>query len=91
MAALNSAIEKLEEGIVVKEPESIYKPNARREGWIKIKPEVFFSFILYFIEFFIYNVCINLHYLQSLEEYCPKKACTVTHAKLFKLVSTYLL
>lgn len=43
MAALNSSIEKLEEGIVVKEPESVYKPNARREGWIKIKPEVLYT------------------------------------------------
>lgn len=40
MIALNSAIDNLEEGIVVKEPHSIYKPNARKEGWIKVKPEV---------------------------------------------------
>uniref|UniRef100_A0A1B6DLF5 DNA ligase 4 n=1 Tax=Clastoptera arizonana TaxID=38151 RepID=A0A1B6DLF5_9HEMI len=37
--ALNEAIDNQEEGIVVKDPNSIYKPSARREGWIKIKPE----------------------------------------------------
>lgn len=40
LAALNDAIDNREEGIVVKDSNSIYKPNARREGWIKIKPEV---------------------------------------------------
>lgn len=45
MIALNSAIDNLEEGIVVKEPYSIYKPNARKEGWIKVKPEVGLTFV----------------------------------------------
>ncbi|XP_054278931.1 LOW QUALITY PROTEIN: DNA ligase 4 [Macrosteles quadrilineatus] len=36
---LNLAIDRLEEGIVVKDPNSIYKPNSRKEDWIKIKPE----------------------------------------------------
>lgn len=39
MEALNEAIDNQEEGLVVKDPNSIYKPNARKEGWIKIKPE----------------------------------------------------
>ncbi|XP_014246176.1 DNA ligase 4 isoform X1 [Cimex lectularius] len=38
--ALNKAIEKREEGIIVKEVNSIYKPNERFSGgWYKIKPE----------------------------------------------------
>ena len=38
--ALNKAIDVLDEGIVVKDPNSIYKPGARSKGgWIKIKPE----------------------------------------------------
>lgn len=37
--ALNDAIDKREEGIMVKNPFSIYKPDKRGEGWLKIKPE----------------------------------------------------
>ncbi|XP_062971961.1 DNA ligase 4 [Elgaria multicarinata webbii] len=37
--ALNEAIDNREEGIVVKDPMSIYKPDKRGEGWLKIKPE----------------------------------------------------
>ncbi len=38
--ALNQAIDRREEGIVLKDPESVYKPNVRsRGGWLKIKPE----------------------------------------------------
>ncbi|CAG0887525.1 unnamed protein product [Cyprideis torosa] len=38
IAALNGAIDNEEEGLVLKNPNSIYKPNARK-GWIKIKPD----------------------------------------------------
>ncbi|XP_033954341.1 DNA ligase 4 [Pseudochaenichthys georgianus] len=37
--ALNDAIDSREEGIMVKDPLSIYKPDKRGEGWLKIKPE----------------------------------------------------
>ncbi|XP_026867629.2 DNA ligase 4 [Electrophorus electricus] len=37
--ALNEAIDNREEGIMVKNPLSIYKPDKRGEGWLKIKPE----------------------------------------------------
>nr|XP_060640895.1 DNA ligase 4 [Anolis sagrei ordinatus] len=37
--ALNEAIDNREEGIVVKDPMSVYKPDKRGEGWLKIKPE----------------------------------------------------
>ncbi|XP_061463551.1 DNA ligase 4 [Rhineura floridana] len=37
--ALNEAIDHREEGIVVKDPMSTYKPDKRGEGWFKIKPE----------------------------------------------------
>ena len=33
---LNEAIDNREEGIVVKDPDSIYKPNARKGGWLKV-------------------------------------------------------
>lgn len=36
---LNQAIEDQEEGIVLKRLTSVYKPNARRAGWLKLKPE----------------------------------------------------
>uniref|UniRef100_A0A1B6FIK3 DNA ligase 4 n=1 Tax=Cuerna arida TaxID=1464854 RepID=A0A1B6FIK3_9HEMI len=39
LAALNTAIDNFDEGIIVKEPNSIYKPKSRKEDWIKIKPE----------------------------------------------------
>lgn len=37
--ALNGAIDNREEGIMVKDPMSTYKPDKRGEGWLKIKPE----------------------------------------------------
>uniref|UniRef100_A0A671SF17 DNA ligase IV n=1 Tax=Sinocyclocheilus anshuiensis TaxID=1608454 RepID=A0A671SF17_9TELE len=37
--SLNEAIDDLEEGIMVKDPMSIYKPDNRGEGWLTIKPE----------------------------------------------------
>ena len=37
--ALNEAIDNREEGIMVKNPESVYRPNTRKGGWFKIKPE----------------------------------------------------
>lgn len=37
--ALNNAIDNREEGIMVKDCESIYRPSARRGGWFKLKPE----------------------------------------------------
>ncbi|XP_076769906.1 DNA ligase 4 [Arvicanthis niloticus] len=37
--ALNDAIDQREEGIMIKHPLSIYKPDKRGEGWLKIKPE----------------------------------------------------
>ncbi|XP_067047572.1 DNA ligase 4-like [Acropora muricata] len=38
--ALNEAIDKREEGLVIKSPASVYKPNLRSgSGWLKIKPE----------------------------------------------------
>ena len=39
VAALNRAIDGREEGIMVKNPTSIYRPNTRKGGWFKIKPE----------------------------------------------------
>ncbi|KAL3869402.1 hypothetical protein ACJMK2_042087 [Sinanodonta woodiana] len=37
--ALNEAIDNREEGIMLKNPESVYKPNTRKGGWFKVKPE----------------------------------------------------
>ncbi|KAJ3584327.1 hypothetical protein NHX12_014823 [Muraenolepis orangiensis] len=39
VGALNDAIDKCEEGIMVKDPQSLYKPDKRGEGWLKLKPE----------------------------------------------------
>ena len=36
MNLLNKAIDQREEGLVLKDPDSIYKPNARKGGWIKV-------------------------------------------------------
>lgn len=47
MKYLNDAIDNREEGIVVKDPLSIYKPNSRNSGWFKIKPEVTPIIIIY--------------------------------------------
>lgn len=40
VSALNEAIDRREEGVVLKDPDSVYQPAARRAGWIKVKPEV---------------------------------------------------
>ncbi|XP_070569622.1 DNA ligase 4-like [Ptychodera flava] len=38
--ALNDAIERREEGIVIKQPTAPYKPDKRKgSGWLKVKPE----------------------------------------------------
>ena len=38
--SLNEAVDRREEGLVLKDPDSVYKPNARSGGgWIKLKPE----------------------------------------------------
>nr|XP_055036477.1 DNA ligase 4 [Misgurnus anguillicaudatus] len=37
--ALNEAIDSREEGIMIKDPMSIYKPDKRGKEWLKIKPE----------------------------------------------------
>jgi len=38
--SLNNAIDACDEGIMIKDPDSVYKPGARtKSGWIKIKPE----------------------------------------------------
>ena len=37
--ALNEAIDGREEGIMIKNPDSVYRPNTRKGGWFKIKPE----------------------------------------------------
>ncbi|XP_072332377.1 DNA ligase 4 isoform X2 [Scyliorhinus torazame] len=37
--ALNVAIDQREEGIMLKDPLGVYKPDKRGEGWLKIKPE----------------------------------------------------
>ncbi|CAD5123713.1 DgyrCDS12032 [Dimorphilus gyrociliatus] len=37
--ALNDAIDNRYEGIMIKSPESVYKPHSRKAGWFKIKPE----------------------------------------------------
>ena len=33
---LNEAIDQREEGIVLKNPDSIYIPNERKGGWVKV-------------------------------------------------------
>jgi DNA ligase-4 len=40
MDELNLAIDSRLEGIVLKDPTSVYKPNTRKGGWYKIKPDV---------------------------------------------------
>lgn len=37
---LNEAIDNREEGVVLKDPDSVYRPATRKAGWIKVKPEV---------------------------------------------------
>jgi DNA ligase-4 len=46
MEELNLAIDNRLEGIVLKDPTSIYKPNIRKGGWYKIKPEVSYPFFV---------------------------------------------
>ena len=43
---LNEAIDNRLEGIVLKDPTSVYKPNNRKGGWYKIKPEVINAYYL---------------------------------------------
>ena len=38
--ALNEAIDNREEGVVLKDPDSVYQPASRKAGWIKVKPDV---------------------------------------------------
>ena len=54
MALLNKAIDQREEGIVLKDPDSIYKPNARTGGWLKVGTTFFYFFFtfLHFLPFF---------------------------------------
>ncbi|XP_023218047.1 DNA ligase 4-like isoform X3 [Centruroides sculpturatus] len=37
--ALNEAIDNREEGIMIKDMSSVYYPNSRKRGWVKVKPE----------------------------------------------------
>lgn len=37
--SLNNAIDNNEEGIIIKRPDSLYIPNSRKGGWMKIKPD----------------------------------------------------
>ncbi|XP_037070185.1 DNA ligase 4-like, partial [Pollicipes pollicipes] len=37
--ALNEAIDRQEEGLILKDPTSMYWPNERRKGWAKVKPD----------------------------------------------------
>ncbi|BES90790.1 DNA ligase [Nesidiocoris tenuis] len=37
--AINAAIDRCEEGIILKKMDSVYKPKSRNSGWYKIKPE----------------------------------------------------
>ena len=40
MSFLNEAIDRREEGIIIKNPSSMYAPNKRKgSGWFKVKPE----------------------------------------------------
>ncbi|KAF6216000.1 hypothetical protein GE061_000337 [Apolygus lucorum] len=39
LSAINAAIDRSEEGIILKKMDSVYKPNSRSSGWYKIKPE----------------------------------------------------
>lgn len=39
ISELNKAIDEKLEGIMLKQPLSVYKPNNRKAGWYKIKPE----------------------------------------------------
>uniref|UniRef100_A0A2P2I750 DNA ligase 4 n=1 Tax=Hirondellea gigas TaxID=1518452 RepID=A0A2P2I750_9CRUS len=36
---LNAAIDRRDEGLVLKDPDSVYRPAARTKGWIKVKPD----------------------------------------------------
>ena len=46
---LNQAIDDLEEGIVVKERNSIYKVGGKNSAWLKLKPGVRFNLDIFFI------------------------------------------
>lgn len=38
--ALNNAVDQEQEGIVIKDPKSFYRPTVRNGGWYKLKIEV---------------------------------------------------
>ena len=40
LECLNKAFDEKEEGVVIKEADSLYVPGQRNAGWIKIKPDV---------------------------------------------------
>lgn len=42
--ALNQSMDRNEEGIVFKDPDSSYIPNSRKSGWWKMKSEVIYLF-----------------------------------------------
>ena len=71
--ALNDAIDRQEEGLILKNPDSIYKPAAKiGGGWYKIKPEVNFLLEMQFFIFFIYlsksPFVLNLQYTVGLTD-----------------------
>lgn len=63
MKYLNDAIDNHEEGIVVKDPSSIYKPNSRNAGWYKIKPEVRIFNLYLFPSYIYFNQYTVTNYL----------------------------
>jgi len=67
--ALNQAIDRYEEGIMVKDPESVYKPNSRTAGW-----SVFDHFSLkYFARLKQKTNLRNIHLVENLlrSKSCP--------------------
>lgn len=64
---MNKAIDNQDEGIMLKNVMSIYKPNNRKGGWYKIKPEVLISFyfILTHIKLFFYLLKFELQYTEG--------------------------
>lgn len=59
--SLNEAIDKNEEGIVIKETDSKYRPGTR-VGWYKIKPDVSSFYNFYIILCYIYILyCTTFH------------------------------
>ena len=52
MDLLNKAIDQREEGLVLKDPDSIYKPNARKGGWLKVSKTDSVSYNLFVVNCF---------------------------------------